>query len=303
LWAAVALWFAQPVVAIGFLVFCVVLVWCICRRGWSPIGLLAATAVVVAWWLAIPARNDRAWAPDVAETAWAEIEGDVIILHNHRNFDWRTESDFTPRWETKTFRLSQLRQLDFIMTYWGSPHVCHTMVTFDFGLDGRLCASIEARREQGEDYSALGGMFRRYELIYVLGEEHDLVRLRTSIRPHNEVYLFRLNATPAVAQAMFLDYIRSANALRNRPVWYHSLLTNCSTTIRAHVRRAHVPDPWDWRVLANGHADERLYEFGYISRELPLPDLKRRSRITVAPSAADNAADFSARIRSGLPGF
>jgi hypothetical protein len=303
LWAAAALWFTHPALAIGFLVTCGAITWCGRHGTWAPLGLTAATLVVIAGWFALPARNDRTWAPDVAETAWAKVEGDLITLHNHRNFDWQSETDFTPRWESKTVRLSELRQLDFIMTYWGSPHVCHTMLTFDFGPDGRVCVSIEARREAGESYSALAGMFRRYELIYVFGEERDLVHLRTSVRPHNDVHLFRLTATPAIMRAMFLDYVRTANALRERPSWYHSLLTNCSTTIRAHVRRADVPDPWDWRMLANGYADERLYEFGYVSRDLPLAELKRRSRINAAPVPAGAAHEFSARIRAGLPGF
>jgi hypothetical protein len=303
LWAAAALWFTHPALAIGFLVTCGAIMWCGRHGTWAPVGLTAVTLVAAGGWFVLPARNDRAWEPDVAETAWAKIEGDVITLHNHRNFDWRSETDFTPRWETKTVRLSEMRQLDFIMTYWGSPHVYHTMLTFDFGPDGRVCVSIEARREAGESYSALAGMFRQYELIYVFGEERDLVHLRTSVRPHNDVHLFPLIATPAVMRAMFLDYIRTANALRERSSWYHSLLTNCSTTIRAHVRRADVLDPWDWRMLANGHADERLYEFGYVSRDLPLPELKRRSRINAAPVSAGAAPEFSARIRAGLPGF
>jgi hypothetical protein len=273
------------------------------RWRWSPAGLVIATALVAARWTILPARNDRVWTPDTAENAWAEINGDLVTLHNYRNFDWRTESDFTVRWETKTFRLSELRHLDFILTYWGSPHVGHTMVTFDFGPDGRVCASIEARREQGEKYSPFAGMFRRYELIYVLGDERDVVRLRTNHRPGDEVYLFRLNASPEIARTMFLDYVRTANALRQKPGWYNSLTTNCSTTIRAHVRRAEVKDPWDWRVLANGHADERLYDLGYVNRELPLHELKRRSHINAAARKADRAPDFSNLIRAGLPGF
>src|SRR6185295_7914149 len=123
---------------------------------------------------------------------------------NVRNFAWISETEITPHWATRSFRLSQLRHPDFLITYWGSPHISHTMVTFDFGPDGRVCASIEARREQGETYSALAGIFRRYELVYVFGDERDVVRLRTTVRPDNEVYLFRFNAKPAIVQVMFL---------------------------------------------------------------------------------------------------
>ena len=302
-WAFAALWFVYPASALGLLLVGAGVAWRFRRQAWAPIGMPLVPALALAGWFALPPSNDRDWIPEVSRLAQAEIDGDRITLHGVRNFEWRTVSDFIPRWETRTFRLSELRHLDLVMTYWGSPHVCHTMMTFDFGAGGRICVSIEARREQGEEYSALAGMFRRYELVYVFSDERDVVRLRTRIRPNNDVYLFRLNATPAVAQAMFLDYVQTANALRERPGWYHSLLTNCSTTIRQHVRRAQVPDPWDWRVLANGHVDGRLYDFGYVNRDLPLPELKRRSLITPAARAADAAPDFSDRIRAGLPGF
>ena len=127
------------------------------------------------------------------------------------------------------------------MTYWGTPHMCHTMLTFDFGAGVRLCVSIEARREHGEEYSALAGLFRRYELIYGFADERDVIRLRTQIRPDNDVYLYRPNATPEVARAMFLDYVRTANALREQPDCYHSLTTNCSSTAPSSYRlKGHV---------------------------------------------------------------
>lgn len=303
LWAFGALWFQHPALAVGFVVAAGFVAWRLRRQAWTTLGLPVIPGVALAGWFMLPARNDRDWIPEVAQTASGEFEGDLITLHHVRNFEWRSETEFTPRWETRTYRLSQLRHLDLVMTYWGTPHVCHTMLTFDFGGGVRLCVSIEARRERGEDYSALAGMFRRYELIYVFADERDVVRLRTRIRPDNDVYLYRLNATPEVARAMFLDYVRTANALREQPAWYHSLTTNCSTTIRQHVRRAHVPDPWDWRVVANGHVDGRLYDFGYVNRDLPRAELKRRSLITPAARAADGAPNFSDLIRVGRPGF
>lgn len=302
-WSGLALWQLHPLLPAALAVLTLAGAWAARRQSWAPLTWPLGPALALAGWSAIPPRNDRPWLPETELTAWAEIVGDRITLHNVRNFAWRTPTDFTPHWESRTYHLSQLRHLDLVMTYWGSPHVCHTMLTFDFGAAGRICVSIEARREEGEEYSALAGMFRRYELIYVFADERDVVRLRTRIRPDNDVYLFRLTATPAVAQTMFLDYLHTANALRRRPAWYHSLLTNCSTTIRQHVRRAEVPDPWDWRMLANGHVDGRLYDFGYVSRDLPQAELKRRSLITPAARAADASPDFSDRIRAGLPGF
>lgn len=303
LWAFGALWYVHAGLAAGFVGLALFIARFTRHRAWSPLAVLALGLLALGGWAARPARNDRTWTPDVAQTAWAEINGDVVTLHNHRNFDWRSETDFTPRWETRAFRLSQLRHLDFVMTYWSSPHVGHTMITFDFGPDGRLCASIEARREPDEDYSPLAGLFRRYELVYVMGDERDLIRLRTRIRAHNDVYLSRVKTTPEFVRTLFLDYVATLNALRDRPAWYHSLSTNCSTTLRRHVLRSGAPFPWDWRVLLNGHIDARLHELDYISRTLPLPELRTRSHINAAAREADQAPDFSDRIRAGRPGF
>lgn len=275
------------------------------HRPFGPaLAFCTCTVPVFLWWLTLTPRNDRRWQPDMEKTSWAEISGDQITLHNFRNTDRRTTDDFTPRWETRSFRLSALKGLDFFMVYWGSPHICHTMITFDFGVEGRVCASIEARREQNEDYSPLAGAFRQYELIYVLGDERDLVRLRADLKAAtDQVYLFRIPATPEVAQAIFLDYLQSTNHLHAHPDWYHSLTTNCSTLIREHVNKAHIYERWDWRILANGHLDKLLYAQGYLDQSLPLPELKARSLINPAARAAGNTPDFSDRIRSGLPGF
>jgi hypothetical protein len=264
------------------------------------LGFASLTAACAA--LIIRPSNERAWAPDSTELPWADVQGDIVTLHNYRNFDWQSATEATPRWETRTLPLSALRHVDFIMTYWGSPHICHTMVSFDFGPQGRVCASIEARRTAGEEYSPLAGAFRRYELLYVFGEERDVLRVRTNFRAGNEVHLYRLTTTPEAARIVFLDYLRSANALRTRPEWYHSIATNCTTLIRQHARPLRVNLPWDWRLLANGHADKYLYDLGYITRELPFEELKRRSLVTPAARLAP-PENFSDEIRRGRPGF
>ena len=122
--------------------------------------IFGAFALVAAWWLTLKPSNDRAWQPDVAQTAWAEINGDEITIHNVRNCDYRTATDFTPHWETRKVRLSQITGMDLAINYWGSPWIAHPIVSFQFS-DGRpLCFSIETRKTVGQEYSTLEGFYR-----------------------------------------------------------------------------------------------------------------------------------------------
>ena len=261
---------------------------------------LAAFGLVVAWWLTLKPSNDRDWQPDVAQTAWAEIDGDRVTIHNVRNCDYRTEGDYTPHWETRSFDLSQIRGMDIFMTYWGSPWIAHPIVSFQFGDQDYIAMSIETRKEVGEVYSAVRGFFRYYELIYTVSDERDVVRLRTNFRKGEETYLFHTRATPERTRATFLNYLQRINRIRNRPEWYNALTNNCTTNIAA---LAGEPE-WDWRVLLNGRADQMLYQRGDLATgNLPFAQLKEQAHINAAALAADDAPDFSLRIRQGRAGF
>ena len=202
----------------------------------------------------------------------------------------------------RTFDLDQIRTADLYMVYWGSPNIAHTMMSFGFADGGYVCFSIETRKKKGQDYSAVRGLFRQYELIYIVADERDVVRLRTNYRQGEEVYLFRLNGSPAQVRELFLDYLRRINSLRERPEWYSALTHNCTTSIRAQ-RAAADRAPWDWRMLANGHGDELLYERGMIVTNLPLAELKERCHINARARAAGQEVDFSRLIRQGVPGI
>lgn len=266
--------------------------------------VFAAFGVGLAWWFSLSPSNDRAWEPDVAQTGFAEIEGDTVVLHNVRNCDYRSETDYTARWETRSLKLSHLSGMDCILTYWGSPWIAHPIISFRFEDAPPIAFSIEVRKEVGEEYSSLAGFFRRYELIYIMADERDVVRVRTNYRTGEESYLYKLNASPARAREIFLDYLRSLNALHTRPEFYNALTSNCTTNIRIHVAgTAHErARPWNWRILLNGKIDEYAYAIGALNRALPFPELKRRSLINPIARTVDPAPDFSARIRAGLPG-
>lgn len=273
--------------------------------GRKMLACLVGFAAVLAWWLTVAPSNDRNWQADVNRTAWADIEGERVTIHNLRNFDYRTETDYTPRWETRTYDLSQIRGADLFITYWGSPWIAHPIVSFEFGGGDHVAFSIETRKEVGEEYSAFKGFFRQYELIYIIADERDVIRLRTNYRVGEEVYLYRTTATADSARTVFLDYLRSANLLHAQPAFYNAATSNCTTNIRIHTKAAAGDKitPWNWRLLLNGKADAFAYAHGRFVGDVPFPALKEQAHINDAAWAADSAPGFSARIRRGRIGF
>ena len=182
------------------------------------------------------------------------------------------------------------------------PSIAHLLVSFGFG-DEHLPISIEVRKERTEQYSSLAGFFRQYELVYVVADERDVVRLRTNYRKSSpeDVYLFRLVAPIENGRRIFLEYMRDINEIRERPRFYNTLTTNCTTMILTHatVNPGHLP--FSWKVLLSGYTPQYAYDMGRLDHRLPFEELKRRSRINAAAQAADQAPDFSRRIRVGLP--
>ena len=307
LWAAGALYFDFPVpilrgpAVLLLLLALVATAIFVCGRLLKLAICLGGLALVTGWWLTIKPTNNRTWQPDVAHTAWAEINGDKVAVHNVRNCEYRTEDDFTPRWDTRTVRLSQITGMDLAITYWGSPWMAHPIVSFDFADALPLCFSIETRKSVGQKYSAVRGLYRQYTLIYVVADERDSIRVRSNYRHGEDVYLYRTLASPPEARERFLEYIQTINILRDHPRWYNAVTTNCTTSIRTQ-RPRNERTPWDWRILVNGKGDELLYERHLIATGgLSFSELKQRSWINKLARAADQDPDFSRLIRANLP--
>lgn len=307
-WAIAALhfdvrvsWLRTPLTA-GY-ALAVVAVWIfLIKRRWHAAGITAGGFVLVlGWWLTLQPSNNRDWKTEVAVLPYADIDGNRVTIHNLRNFDYRTETDFDVHYYDRTFELDKLRTADLYMVYWGSPMIAHTMISFGFDDGEHVCFSIETRGEKGEGYSAVKGLFRQFELTYVIADERDVVRLRTNYRQGEEVYLYRPQVSPERARHLFLDYLHRANELKEHPAWYNAVTGNCTTGIRTQ-RAAADRAPWDWRMLVNGYGDQLLYERGIILTNLPLAELKERGHINARARAADKAVDFSQQIRQGVPG-
>jgi uncharacterized MnhB-related membrane protein len=303
-WAFGALYFdfakAGTLAAILFLIALLAIITFVRGKLLKLVIVFGAFALVASWWLTLKPSNERAWQPDVAQTAWAQMNRDEVTVHNVRNCDYRTATDFTMRWETRSVRLSQITGIDLFINYWGSPWIAHPIVSFQFGDALPLCFSIETRKTIGQQYSTLEGFYRQYTLIYVVADERDVVRLRTNYR-REDVYLYHTLASPAQARKRFWEYIKTLNALHDNARWYNAVTSNCTTSIRTQ-RAAKLRAPWDWRILLNGKTDEMLYQHHAIATGgLSFSELKQRSLINGRARAADQNPDFSRLIREGLP--
>ncbi len=306
-WAAAALWFDAPGgptlrggLAVGLVVGALASALRLGRpkRGFAILGLFVA---VLGWWLSLEPSNDRDWLPDVARISRATLEGERLTIRNVRNFTYRSDSDFDANWETRSWDLSELRGMDMFMSYWDSPAIAHTIVSWEFEQGPPLAISIETRKEVGESYSAVKGFFRQFELYYVVADERDVVGVRASHRGE-QLRLYHLKQPPGAARAILLDYLRRINELAETPRWYNAATHNCTTTIRQHMQHVGLDNPLDWRVLVNGRLDELGYERGGIDTSLTFEALREASDITEKARRGTSGSDFSAFIRSGLPG-
>ena len=228
-----ALWVAAALAA-------VVLMW----RGRAPRALLsygAALAMLLGgWWAQVPASDTRDWAEDVSRHLIAQVDGEVVTLQNVRNFDWRSNTDFTPRWDTRRYDLRQLRSTDMAVSYWMGPAIAHTLVSFGFD-DGRggtdyVAFSVEIRKERHESFSAVAGFFKQFELALVAADERDVLRVRTNVRGE-DVYLYRVDMPPAAMRSLFLAYVDQARGLSAKPRFYDTLTANCTTIVFEMAQR------------------------------------------------------------------
>jgi len=272
--------------------------------GWRALAAyLLLFAALVSWWSSIAPSNDGDWLPDVAVLPYAVIDGDLVTVHNIRNFDYRTETDFAPAYYDKTFDLRKLDGVDLITSYWMGPTIAHVFLSFEFQGGDHLAISIETRKERGQGYSTIEGFFRQYELIYVVADERDVIRLRTNYRkdPPEDVYVYRLNGSAEDRPRLFLDYFQEINALKDRPEWYNTLTTNFTTAIWMHTRINPDHPPLSWKILVTGYVPEYLYEIGRVDRGLPFAELQRRAHVNARAQAADKAVEFSRQIRAESP--
>ena len=308
-WAALALWYRLPAPEIArglaaglFALFGIATsVALFSRLRLRALALyIAAFAVVLLWWSTIKPPEHADFAPDVSRQVTGTRDGDMLTLTNVRDFEWRSRTDFTERWTTRTYDLTKVQTLDLFMSYWAGPEMAHVIMSFGFEGGDHLAWSIEVRRLNGGAFSPLADLFKSNALVIVAADERDVVGVRSNVRGE-DVQLYRLRASPEAARALLLEYVADANALAETPRFYNSITTNCTTVIVKMIRAVGDLIPLDWRLIVNGYLPEYAYDRDALDSRLSMQELRARAHIDERALAAGLAPDFSQLIRVGVP--
>jgi hypothetical protein len=310
-WGALALWFRLPApealrgaAAIAFAVLGLATIVALFMRRSRSLIALAVFAVafggLLAWWSTIKPPLDGDWAPDVARQTTGSIEGDILTLSDVRDFDWRTDSDFTETWSKRSYDLSKLKTLDLFLAYWAGPEMAHVIMSFGFENGEYLAWSVEVRREKTGEFSPIADAFKNHTLVYLATTERDTVRVRTNVRGE-DVRLYRLNTPPDQARALLREYVVESTELDQQPKWYNSITANCATVVFKLARAAGSTLPFDWRLVVNGFLPGYLYDHAAVVTTMSLSELMERARVTPQAKAAGHSPDFSQLIRVGVP--
>ena len=303
--------------ALGYRIRAGRLVRTVCVSAWGAVGAISVTALwsgrpmaglavfaaglaaVLAWWRRLRPTNDADWADDVARMARGTVDADRVTLHEVRNFEWRSDTDYTPRWETRTYDLGSLRSVDMIMSYWRGPAIAHMLISFGFAAS-HVVFSVEIRRKRGQRYSEIGGFFKEFELAIIASDELDVVRLRTHVRGER-VYLYPLRLTRMAMRQLFLSYVAAANGLLAQPRFYHTVTVNCTTLVYQMMQRIVGRLPLSYRLLFSGYMPEYVYAVGGLDRRHTLEELRERGFISQRARQSVRGENFSADIRAGIP--
>ena len=308
-WGGFALWFKAPGGKAGRAIC--VLLWAAFsssmvvglwqgRTAVDSLIFALAFGVLLLWWQRIAPSNDRIWADEVAQVTTGSVDGNRVTLHNVRSFDWRTNTDYTPRWETRRYELDRMRSVDMIVSYWTIPAIAHMLISFGFDDGEHVVFSVETRRQKHQHFSEIGGFFKEFELSITAADERDVIRVRTNVRGE-EAYLYRIRMPVPAIRSLFLGYIDQANALVTTPRFYNTVTVNCTTLVYHIMQRIVGYLPLNYRLLLTGYLPEYVYRVGGLDDRFSIGELRARGRITERARQSDRSDSFSADIRRGIP--
>ena len=295
-------WLAGGLVIWGALsVFALVRLWR-GRRLQAVLIYLAAHTALLLWWNSLTPSNNHQWQEDVAQMTSGRVEGDQVTLFNVRNFDWQSETEYTPRWETRVYDLSKLKSVDMLTSHWGMDAIAHVLVSFGFDDRQFVTFSVETRKKKGQEFSEIAGFFKQYELSILATDERDAIGVRPNVRGE-DTFLYRIDMPADIRKKLFLSYIEQANQLLEQPRFYNTVTANCTTLVFGMMQHISGGLPLDARLLLTGYLPSYIEEQDGLTDGFDLAQLRRAGRITERSKQAGQSSDYSKIIRQGVPGW
>jgi hypothetical protein len=242
--------------------------------------------------------HDRDWSEEFAVMPTAEIEGDIVKINNVRNWKYRADGPYEKSYLNRSFNVQDIERVWFLIEpFSGWEGVAHTYFTFDFKNQEPISFSVEARREQGEIYNAFFGFFRKYDLIYLWGQETDFTVNRV-ITYKDDVYMFPLQATSEFQQQLFIQLAQQTNELAKTPRFYDTFTANCTNLLADFVNYTRPGTlPFHYARFLPGYSTKLLYDLGYIDNSIPLEDLKKKYYLNDHVEELYQEASFSQELR------
>jgi hypothetical protein len=308
-WSSLAIWFRLPEPTLvraavsglfALLGLCTIVALFTRWRFRAGLGFIFFLIVTLGWWSTIKPHAHAQWAPDVARQVTGIRNGDMLTLTDVRDFDWRSDGDFTERWTTRTYDLTKVQSVDVFMSYWSGPQIAHMILSFGFEGGERLAWSVEVRRRVGGEFSPIADLFKSNPLVIIAADERDVIGVRSIVRGE-DVQLYRLKASPEQARALLLEYVSDADELATNPQFYNSITTNCTTTVAKMMRAVGDVVPFDWRLIVNGYLPDYAYDRKAVDTRVPLSKLRALSHVDERAKVVGLSPGFSDAIRVGVP--
>lgn len=262
--------------------------------------ILVCLIVFIAWYITTEPSNTRDWSPDQATLPSADISGNSITVHNIRNFTYKSTSDYTANYYDKTFDLDKIATVDYIVEPFEGIGAAHTFLSFGFEDGSFVAISVEIRKEKGETFSVWKGVLKRYELMYVVADERDVIKLRSNYRK-DPVYIYEVKTSKAKVQALFVNMIEGINGLKEKPKFYNTLTNNCTIIIADHVNNitpGKIPW-WNPSLIFPKNSDVLALKLGLIEAPDGIEKAREKYKVNDLAEKYADAPDFSQKIRSG----
>lgn len=260
-----------------------------------------ALCLVIIRHLMLKPSNNRSWVNDNDRLANAEFDGDYVTIKNIRDFNWRSTRDYDEKWIEKKFNLTEVSKIWFFLEYFDPKkrQMAHTILGFEFDDGSRICCSIEVRREKGEKYHPIRGLFRQYELIYVWATESDAIGVRTRCRKKSVTHLFEAVVLgPGNERKMLESYLKRTNKLYEKPEWYNTITNTCTTNIVNHVNEVYPGRvPRAISIFLPGLSPKLLYKNNLVKIDSSLENTLEKSIIDSKAKTWDGISDFGNLIR------